>query len=193
MTQPHFEELSPLEAPIFHLRISESKRAHPYGAAVDVHSKKDYGKMRTFLTRDGMAGYAVNEQGEMNSVFNHPESPYKNVAGHAAEHAALMAGGTHGSAFEDLPSKYAKGGAQKTGELDWNDEYKPSGWRTTKLGRPNVGFVALGPKANQGKDEVVKADDYDSGMERAKAIGEQRTAGLRRTGSFADGHNGAKS
>lgn len=192
MTQPHFEELAPAEAPIFHLRIREAKRAHPYGAAVDVHSKSDYGNMRTFLTRDGMAGYAVNKEGELNSVFNHPDSPYKNVAGHAAEHATLVAGGTHGSAFEDLPAKYAKGGAQKTGELDWNEEYKPSGWKTSKIGRPNVGFVALGPKANKGQADVVKADDYDSGMARAKQIGEERTAKLRRTGAFTDGHNGAK-
>lgn len=200
-TFPHFEELAPSEANVFHMRISEAKKANPKGAAVDVHKKSDYEEMKMYLTRDGKAGYAVKPTGELTSVFKHPDSKYESVGQRAAEHATLMAGATHLSAFDPLAKRvYAKGGAQTTGKTQWNDDYKPAGWSYKKMGRPDVKYQSLGPKTGRtslpSSEDVTYNDDYDMQMGKARREGEQRTApiqqAMRRFGSFMRGHDGAK-
>ena len=207
MSFPHFEELAPNEAHVFYNRISAAKKASPKGAAVDIHKRSDYKGMRMFLTRDGSAGYAVKPTGELTSVFKHPDSPHEDVAARAAEHATLMAGATHFSAFDPLPGMYQKGGGRAHGRSPWMDEYKPSAWRVSKMGRPDVVYGSLGPKNKGPKDiepykpESTKyAEGYDEGMEQAKAVGETRTSGIRslmtryrqRNLEFGTGHDGAK-
>lgn len=195
---PHFEELAPSEANVFHMRISEAKKANPKGAAVDIHKKSDYKGMKMYLTRDGHAGYAVKPTGELTSVFKHPDSKYEAVGQRAAEHATLMAGATHLSAFEPLPNLYSKGGAEVTGRTKWNDDYKPRGWSYKKMGRPDVAYASLGGKtgAPAPTDGGAYSDDYDMQMSKAQREGEQRTApiqrAMRRLGSFMTGHDGAK-
>jgi hypothetical protein len=205
---PHFEELAPSEAHVFHQRISAAKKANPYGAAVDVHKRSEYKTMKMFMTRDGTAGYAVKPTGELTSVFKHPDSPYKNVSARAAEHAVLLAGATHASAFDPLPGMYQKGGATAVSRSPWEDQYKPSNWKVSKQGRPDVSYMSLGPKVRPEEDmkEYIPgskpyAEDYDSGMEAAKAAGEARTSTIRqsqerlrqRQAEFGVGHDGAKS
>jgi hypothetical protein len=199
MTFPHFTELASSEANIFRMRISEAKKANPKGAAVDIHKLSDYKGMKMYLTNDGKAGYAVKPSGELTSVFKHPDAPYENVGQRAAEHAVLMAGATHLSAFDPLPQiAYNKAGAQTTGKTKWNDDYKPAGWSTKKMGRKDVTYQALGGKTAGGPVEGTEGynDDYDFQMAKAQRIGEQRTAPIRkamnRLGSFMAGHNGAK-
>lgn len=188
---PEFIELGPKEANVFHMRIREAKKANPKGSAVDVHTVKDYANMRMFLTNDGKAGYAVNQQGELNSVFKHPESPYKNISKHVAAHSTLVGGASHASAFEPLYKMYGQGGAERTGTTKWNEDYKPNKWPTKKMGRPDVSYIAMG--ITPAKYENVVTEDYDEGMARAKSLGEQRMAGFRsRISRFWQGHNGAK-
>jgi hypothetical protein len=179
---PHFIEYSPKEAGHFKAFIQRAKRANPMGAAFDVHKVSDYKKMKMYTTPDGLAGYAVNEQGEINSVFKHPDAPYRDVARHAAEHAVLMAGGTHASAFDPkLPDMYQKGGLRALSHVQWNEEYKPKNWKVTRQGRPAVAFLgadrSVAKEANSGKTYVPystpEVADYDTGMNQAKAHGER--------------------
>jgi hypothetical protein len=179
---PHFVEYSPKEAGHFKAFIQRAKKANPMGAAVDVHKVSDYKNMRMFSTSDGLAGYAVNQAGEINSVFKHPDAPYQNVARHAAEHAVLMAGGTHASAFDPkLPDMYAKGGLRPLSHVQWNEDYKPPKWKVKAQGRPDVAFLgadrSVAREANSGELKykamsTPETTDYDTGMGQAKAHGE---------------------
>lgn len=179
---PHFVEYSPKEAGHFKAFIQRAKKANPNGAAVDVHKVGDYKNMRMFSTPDGLAGYAVNKEGELNSVFKHPDAPYGNVARHAAEHAVLMAKATHASAFDPkLPDMYQKGGLRALSHVQWNEDYKPKNWKVSRQGRPAVAFMgadrSIAKEANSGKEykaySTPEVADYDVGMGQAKAHGER--------------------
>ena len=85
---PHFVEYSPKEAGVFKGFIQRAKRDNPMGAAVDVHKVSDYKNMRMFSTPDGLAGYAVNKEGESPNLeterkilaknpFDEPKAPGK--------------------------------------------------------------------------------------------------------------------
>jgi hypothetical protein len=187
---PHFVEYSPKEAGIFKGFIQRAKRDNPMGAAVDVHKVGDYKNMRMFSTPDGLAGYAVNKEGELNSVFKHPNAPYGDVARHAAEHAALVGGATHLSAFDSkLPEMYAKGGFRPISHVQWNEEYKPSRWKLRRQGRPDVVFSgadkSVAMQANSGKFKygplsTPETQDYETGMAEAKKLGESNTVKRKR-------------
>jgi hypothetical protein len=181
---PHFIEYSPKEAGHFKAFIQRARKASTMGSAVDVHKVSDYKKMRMFTTSDGLAGFAVLPSGELNSVFKHPDAPYTDVARRAAEHGVLMAGATHASAFDPkLPEMYAKGGLRPLSHVQWNEEYKPSGWSTRRQGRPSVAFLgadrSVVKETNSGKsykpDSTPVTSDYDTGMGRAKKFGEKNT------------------
>ncbi|CAB4123985.1 hypothetical protein UFOVP45_84 [uncultured Caudovirales phage] len=167
---PHFEELSPKEAGIFRDKIRAAKSSQgANGRSVDVHKVSDYKGMRTFLTRDGSAGYAVTPAGELTSVFKHKDSPHGNIAQYAAEHAQVVGGATHLSAFDpELPKRYTAGGFTAVAHVPFNPDYKPAGWDMEKQGKPDVVFMAakgkLGeePKYSQGQGASV--DNYDAGM-----------------------------
>lgn len=199
---PHFMEVPPSAATVFKHHITAAKEAHPYGAAVDVHSINDYRKMRLFMTEDKQAGYAVTPEGELNSVFSHPESRYRNVAQHAAQHAILMGGATHASAFDPvLPEMYRRGGFEVVAHTPWNEEYKPEGWDSERQGTPNVTFLAAKPtefrrpwnadddkkewyvagKKKRSDEEITGEDAYEGGMQDAKDIGENWTQPLKDT------------
>jgi hypothetical protein len=179
---PHFIEYSPKEAGHFKAFIQRAKKANPFGAAVDVHKVADYKKMRMFTTPDGLAGYAVQPSGELTSVFKHPDAPYGNVARHAAEHSALMAGATHASAFDPkLPDMYSKGGFRPLSHVQWNEDYKPRNWKVSRQGRPDVAFLgadrSVAREANSGKTyqpgSTPRTADYDTGMAEAREHGER--------------------
>jgi len=182
---PHFNEVSPKEAGHFKAFIQRAKKANKNGAAVDVHKVGDYKKMKMYMTNDGLAGYAVNHEGELNSVFKHPSAPYKDVARHAAEHSVLMAGATHASAFDEhLPKQYEKGGLRALSHVQWNEDYKPSKWKVSRQGRPDVAFLgadrSVAKEANTGErkyraNSTPEVGDYDEGMKLARAHGEKNT------------------
>ena len=181
---PHFIEYSPKEAGHFKAFIQRARKASPMGSAVDVHKVNDYKKMRMFTTSDGLAGFAVHPSGELNSVFKHPDAPYTDVARRAAEHAVLISGATHASAFDPkLPAMYAKGGLRPLSHVQWNEAYKPPGWSTRRQGRPSVAFLgadrSVAKEANTGKsykpDSTPVTSDYDAGMSQAKKFGEKNT------------------
>lgn len=184
-TFPHFEEMSGsnVSAGLFKQYIQKAKKASPNGAAVDIHKVGDYKKMKLFATRDGLAGYAVNEQGELNSVFKHPDAPYQEVARRAAEHGALLGGATHLSAFGNkLSDMYAKGGFRPLSYAQWNEQYKPSGWKPRTQGRPDVVFMAADRNAPEmlrtGRlekpQDMPRGNDYDAQMEISKRFGESK-------------------
>lgn len=188
---PHFIEMT--DASLFKKHIQRAKKANPMGAAVDVHKVSDYKKMKLFTTRDGLAGFAVHPNGELNSVFKHPDAPYSGVARRAAEAGILMGGATHASAFDaKLPDMYASGGLAPLSHVQWNEEYKPPRWKVSRQGRPDVAFLGANPSSayeyNKTKAEgkvyrpksTPEVPDYETGMNQAEEYGRNNVTNLRR-------------
>jgi len=181
---PHFDEVSSKEAGIFKANLQRAKKSQPDGAAVDVHKVADYKNMKMNMTAEGDAGYAVTQGGEITSVFKRRGSGYTDVSRRAAEHAVLMARGTHASAFDPkLPDMYGRGGLRALSHVQWNEDYKPPGWKFRRQGRPDVVFlgadrsVARESRSGAFKYEPMstpETTDYDSGMAEAKEHGEKQ-------------------
>lgn len=66
---PTFYEMNPKDADVFRGAIEKSKSNSKYGASVGVYSEDEYAKMRTFLTKDGKAGFALKGN-DIVSVFS---------------------------------------------------------------------------------------------------------------------------
>lgn len=179
-TWPHFVELKPADAKVFHGWAKAAKTSQgANGRAVDVHSPEDYSNMKMFSTVDGKAGYAVTRSGELTSVFKHKESSYENVAQRAAEHGAVVGGATHLSAFDPkLPKMYTKGGFKVAGRVPFDPDYKPAGWNMATQGKPDVVFMGvtnkLGKRRVYTSKKVGEVADYDAGMEKAARLGSQQ-------------------
>lgn len=160
---PHFMEVPASGAVSFKNSLTTAKNAHPDGASVDVRSLQEYRQSRMFMTEDKKAGYAVSPEGELHSVFSHPDSGYNNVARHAAEHGILMGGATHLSAYgENLPEMYRWGGFTPIAHTPWNEDYKPENWNEER-GKPDVVFMAANPSAKKFRwedfDKVPEGDE----------------------------------
>lgn len=96
--------------------------------------------MRTFLSRDGKSGYAIEPtSGDIRNVFNRPGGT--EGAGAVAVSRALARGGDGKilDAFDtNLGNFYRDMGFKETERLPWNAEYAPAGWDAAKYGTPDV-------------------------------------------------------
>lgn len=80
---------------------------HPNLSSVDAN--RDYSRKRTYLSSDGMAGYAVTNEGELCHVFS-----LKPGRGAAAVQHAIAGGATHLNCFDGkLPKYYNQFGFQE--------------------------------------------------------------------------------
>ena len=171
-----FHELKPAAADKFHEAITAAKEASPYGAAVEVHDVGDYAKMRTFLTPDRKAGFAL-QGNNIVSVFKHPDATSGGVAKSAIALATKL-GGERLDAFDTtLPHLYADAGFRAVARLPFDEKYAPPGWNKDTFkdfngGKPDVVFMVHDP-ALQGSykpGDGAKVADYDAG------VSAQRTA-----------------
>jgi hypothetical protein len=171
---PTYHELHPEGAEAFHSAIGAAKHAHEAGAAVTQYPAEDYKDMRTFLTKERDAGFALKGD-DIVSVFKHPKAPYRNVTRSMLD-LAKQNGGRRLDAFDTvLPHLYAQNGFRAVARLPWNEEYKPEGWKhdTFKAhngGRPDVVFMAHDPQAGAYQPwDGKRIADYDEGEHHQRA------------------------
>lgn len=128
----------------FHTAISRIKeRSH--GAFVHVYSPEEYQHMRTFLSADGLVGYAITSEHDLVSVFN--ASDVKG-AGKAAVQDALRNGAKSLDAFEGfLPQYYKQFGFNEYKRDPFNEEYAPKDWNYEQHGRPDVVYMKHGAES----------------------------------------------
>ena len=144
-------ELTADSAQAFRDAIQTAKTAGNFGAAVHVYEPAEYAGMRTFLTPDGKAGVAVKNDGDIVSVFKHPDSDAKRFA-QSALALATQEGGNKLDAFDTvLPRLYSEAGFRAVARLPFNDKYAPPGWDREKFaayngGRPDVVFMVYDPQ-----------------------------------------------
>lgn len=165
-----FHELNPAAAEKFRDAIKAAKEASPYGAAVELHDAADYARMRTFVTPDRKAGFALDGDNIV-SLFKHPGATQKGVARSALE-LATKEGGKRLDAFDTaLPHLYADAGFRAVARLPFDDKYAPAGWNAETYkkfngGKPDVVFMvhdpALVPTYKRGDGKKVA--DYDAGV-----------------------------
>lgn len=135
--------------------IRAAKRAHKYGAAVTVHSVDTYRNgTRLFLASDGMSGAAVTRDGDLISVFKHPDSPtsidpiLRAAVPYARTLDAFDIGGM-------LPRLYARYGFRVVARLPFDDTQAPENWDYGLMGRPDVVFMVRDYGLDTGKAPVV--------------------------------------
>ena len=158
---PTFYEMSPKDADVFRGAIEQSKLNNKYGASVGVYSEDEYAKMRTFLTQDGKAGFALKGN-DIVSVFSSPE--HKGSASSSLQ-LAVQEGGRKLDAFDTvLPQIYYENGFKVTGRSRWNEEYIPDNWNKQTFqkfnnGEPDVVYMVYDPE-NDTPPSVKSPDQY---------------------------------
>ena len=139
-----FHELEPKQgAAVFVNYIAKGKAASTAGWQVFVYSADEYKGMRLFLAEDGSAGFALKPDGDLVSVFAHPDarnrpggSPFTAMMALAIEQGAKKCDCFDGF----LPNLYANFGFKPVSRQEWNQEFAPNGWRD-KFGTPDVVYL----------------------------------------------------
>jgi len=151
----------------FYRAISNSKKENRYAAAVHVYEPQEYAGMKLFLTKDGKAGFAIKEDGDIVSVFNTKGSKHKAFAPYALS-LAVNKGGKKLDAYDSiLPKIYSQAGFKISSRNKWADEYSPEGWdketfRKFNGGEPDVVFMHYNPEGVKLKDVLPKGPEvYD--------------------------------
>jgi lambda family phage portal protein len=169
-TPLEFHELGEGGGDVFHRAIEAAKSASEYGSAVGLYGQSEYGAMRTFLTGDGKAGFALKGN-DIVSVFRHPDSTAKNAVASLLQ-LAVDQGGRRLDCFDTvLPKLYGAAGFRATHRIHFSDEAAPEGWDKELFakfngGEPDVVFMVYDPAAGgykAGDGELV--DDYDKAVE----------------------------
>ena len=149
-TPQTFHELNASGAQRFHDAISAAKQSSKFGASVHAYPAADYAHLRTFLTPDGKAGFALKD-GDIVSAFKNNEKQADKFTIPALA-LATQEGGNRLDAFDTvLPRIYSDSGFRAVARLPFSDEYKPDGWNYQTFAkfngdRPDVVFMIHDPE-----------------------------------------------
>lgn len=144
--------------------IAEAARVHTKGAAVEVKSPEFYAdpENHLYFSEDGRAGAVVKPDGDLVSVFKHPESTAKmrDILTDASQEATKLDG------FDIdgfLPNYYSRFGFRPVARVTFNDEFAPPKWDFAENGRPDNVFMVRDPENKLGLPEYdAYADIRDS-------------------------------
>lgn len=135
-----------------------------------VYGKAAYAKMRTFVTPDGKAGFALKDK-DIVSVFNKPDSGYKGIGPEMVK-LATEQGGDRLDAFDTvLPDIYSKADYRVASRLKFDPAEAPPGWKPELFkpfndGKPDVVFMAHAPHepGSYQRGEGPYADSFDQAL-----------------------------
>jgi hypothetical protein len=129
------------DAATFRSALMAAKEASKFGAAVYVYEEAEYGKMKTFLSSDGLAGFALKGD-DIVSVFSRGGGRLRSIID-----TAIANGGRTLDAFDTgtadrpgLPQMYAALGFVETGRVSFDPSQSPPDW-PAELGTPDVVFM----------------------------------------------------
>lgn len=131
------------DAGAFRDALLAAKAASRFGGAVTVYSPAKYAKTKTFLSPDGLSGFALDGT-DIVSVFSQGGGRLRSLID-----AAIANGGTTLDAFDTgtaakpgLPQMYASLGFVETGRVPFDPKQAPADW-PAELGTPDVVFMEL--------------------------------------------------
>ena len=153
-------QVSPL---VFHDIFEINRNYLENGELVDLHD--NYENTKCYLTEDGLAGFAIEENGNLVSVFSlNPEN--KGGFLYAIKDYVIAEGATHLDAYnsskQPLKTVYEKVlGAKTASSMDYNMEYDHDSIAANH-GNPQVVFMVMG-KAAEGtvEERHFNKDQYD--------------------------------
>lgn len=143
--------------------ITAAATASPWGAKVHVYDVSEYQQMKVFLAPDDLSGFALTEEGDIVSVFSHPNSGGGRLQ--KIIDTAIANGGRTLDAFDGkLVQMYAELGFKEVKREPWNDAFKPEGWKD-EWGTPDVVFMEfVGESQGLGVGTTSKAFlEWDDG------------------------------
>lgn len=114
--------------------------------AVDIHDISEYNNMRCLLYENNTAGVAVEQSGNIVSVFKSSKSTIRGFATLAIRDA-INNGGTKLDCYSTrnkLPNAYMEAGMKPVCKIKFNKEFAPNGWDFGRDGEPDIVFMALG-------------------------------------------------
>ena len=166
--------------------IKEVKGQHKYGAFVDVPEGTE---RKFFMSDDGDAGVVVEDDGNIKSVFQSPDTAISYAARRMLLHA-IEEGGNHLDCFDGkLRYMYEQFGFKPVARLRFDPEYAPEGWNFERDGQPDVVFfthngdpvdkILETDYPSTDMDEVPVFDDYDEAVAVQKK-GTVKVAGYKR-------------
>ncbi len=161
-----FHELGKGGGAVFRSAIDSAKAGSKFGSAVTLYDVGNYDKARTFLTSDGLSGFALKGN-DIISVFKDPSSSSKQTVASILA-LAVQEGGKRLDCFDTvLPNIYAHEGFKAVSRTPFDDQFQPPGWDKSLFkafngGSPDVVFMIYDPtgvayKAGDGK----MFDSYD--------------------------------
>lgn len=176
---PHWE--TDVNAEKFHQAITAAKANNAFGAFVHAYSQEIYQGMSLYLLNDGskkgVAGVAVTSDGDIVSVFKHPDCSVSGVALKYLIPKALANGGRKLDCFNGfLPGHYAKLGFVPTSKVKFNDEFAPEDWNYARDKRPDIVFMKYHqpPVSTDGLSELVQKRiqelEYSGSYEEAQQV-----------------------
>ena len=166
----------------FHDGLGRTAREHPLGAAVEVKDLSFYRDPDTalYLSGDGLAGTAVTANGDLVSVFKHPQA-----AVDKAEMQSILRDASEISTTLDafdingfLPNLYAQFGFKPIARVPFNRDYAPKNWPYDLAGEPDVVLMVRDPnnvlppapeKYAEARDKYPVFEDYDEAAALQKA------------------------
>lgn len=176
ISAPTFNELKPDASSVFYDALKASKASHPSGAAVTLYSPEDYAGMRTFLTPDKTAGFALKGD-DIVSVFKTGKT-HANACIPMLD-IAVANGGRRLDAFDTvLPHIYSRSGFRVVARTKFNPEFAPEGWdyemfKNYNKGKPDVVFMVYDPSHpavyKNGDGKMAKSYDDAVRIQEAEA------------------------
>ena len=145
--------------------VQETAKRHKFGFAVDVKPQSFYNDPANTIYRNGDAGAAVTEGGDLVSVYSVPggKGNIDAVLTDASQDAKTL------DAFDIggfLPNLYNRYGFKVVARVPFNREYAPPGWDFDAAGEPDVVLAVNDPSAeavdyNEVRDSVPVFEDWD--------------------------------
>jgi hypothetical protein len=120
-------------------QFSHAVSKAPRQSFLSHYSLEELKNFKTFLSSDGLVGFALTPKNDLVNVFN--ASGVKG-AGEEAVIQAIVNGAETLDCFDRfLPKYYARFGFEENSRVNWDDQYAPPDWDYQSYGRPNVVFM----------------------------------------------------
>jgi len=122
-------------------RFNRNLIENPRSANLSIHWPGEGHERHLFLSPDGLAGFAIDDTGDLQNVHNNGAPG----VGKAAVVAAIEAGARTLDAYDGfLPRFYSRFGFREVVRQKFNDEYAPPGWEAEFGTRPDVVHMSPG-------------------------------------------------
>ena len=149
----------------FHKLITGAKSSNTYGAQVSVHDVQKYKDMRLFTTTDGKAGFAIDNEGTLVSLFSDASSPHKSISTELVMLAIEQGARKLDNYDTFLTGIYKKLGFVETERFPWDESIKPDDWNYDTYwewnkGRPDYVFMEYKPAGGL-VDQLVDGGKLD--------------------------------